>query len=260
MTRITDGVRLREFWNSRYADFTLSESGWLGAGERLNHRIYACKRQALRRALASLGLARDAHWSVLDAGCGQGHFARFYREEYPAAAYVGVDISERAVAHLRRTLPASEFHLADLSEWADPAGRTFDVVQSFEVLHLILDDEVMARALANLQKLLAANGALLVTAAMPATTIQPSDYLRHRSRSFWDTTLQRLGLRIVSERPMYYWLPDGGPRNKYVRYGLTRLGPDTLWAIDRAAFALGLPQPPSAGIDCRTRLLTIQRA
>jgi len=59
---------------------------------------------------------------------------------------------------------------------------------------------------------------------------------------------------------MYYWLPDGGPRNKYVRYGLTRLGPDTLWAIDRAAFALGLPQPPSASIDCRTRLLTIQRA
>jgi SAM-dependent methyltransferase len=259
MAKMTDDVRLREFWNSRYAQFTLSESGWFGAGERLNDRIYACKRQALRRAVASLGLTRDARWSVLDAGCGQGHFARFYSEEYPLAAYVGVDISERAVAHLRRTMPDAEFHLADLCEWDDSEGRRFDVVQSFEVLHLILDDEVLARALANLKRRLSATGALLVTAAMPATTIQPSDYLRHRSRSFWESILHGLGLRIVSERPMYYWLPDGGPRNKYARYALARLGPDALYAIDRAAFALGLPHPASAGLDCRTRLLTIQR-
>jgi len=260
MATTTDDVRLREFWNTRYARFTLSESGWLGAGERLNNRIYACKQHALRRALASLGLTHDTPWSVLDAGCGQGHFARFYGREYPRVSYVGVDISERAVAHLRQAIPAAEFHLADLCAWNDPKGRTFDVVQSLEVLHLILDDEVVTRALTNLKRHLAPAGSMLVTAAMPATTVQPSDYLRHRSRSFWDSTLQRLGLRIVSERPMYYWLPDGGPRNKYVRYGLTRLGPDTLWAIDRAAFALGLPQPPSASIDCRTRLLTIQRA
>ena len=43
-----DDARLREFWNNRYAEFTLSESGWLGAGEALNDRIYACKRQALQ--------------------------------------------------------------------------------------------------------------------------------------------------------------------------------------------------------------------
>jgi SAM-dependent methyltransferase len=257
---MTDDARLREFWNSRYAQFTLSESGWFGAGERLNDGIYACKFQALRLALASLGLARDGRWSVLDAGCGQGHFARFYRDVYPSATYVGIDISERAVAHLHRTMPDTEFYLANLSEWDDPERRTFDLVQSFEVLHLILDDDVVSRALANLKRRLSARGALLVTAAMPETTIQPSDYLRHRSRSFWDTTLNALGLRIVDARPMYYWLPDGGPRNKYVRYALTRLGPDVLYAIDRAAFALGLPPAPSAGIDCRTRLLTIQRA
>ena len=33
MSKATDGDRLREFWNTRYADFTLSESGWLGAGD-----------------------------------------------------------------------------------------------------------------------------------------------------------------------------------------------------------------------------------
>jgi SAM-dependent methyltransferase len=257
--KVTDDVRLREFWNSRYAQFTLSESGWLGAGERLNRRIYAGKRQALRRALGSLGLTKGSRWSVLDAGCGQGHFARFYRTEYPAATYVGVDISERAVAYLRHTLPDAEFHLADLAEWDDPSSRTFEIVQSLDVLYLILDDDVVVRALANLTRRLSAHGAMFVTAAMPDTTLQPSDYLRHRSRSFWESTLQALGLRIVSESPMYYWLPDGLPRNKYVRYALTQLGPDALYTLDRAALALGLPQLPSAGIDCRTRLLTIQR-
>ena len=38
----SDATRLRDFWNRRYSDFTLSESGWFGAGEGLNARIYAC--------------------------------------------------------------------------------------------------------------------------------------------------------------------------------------------------------------------------
>lgn len=260
MTKGTDDARLREFWNSRYAEFTLSESGWLGAGEGLNDRIYACKRQALRRAIAALGLTRDRRWSVLDAGCGQGHFARFYRAEYPASSYVGLDISERAVSYLQRTIPDAEFHVADLCEWGDPDGRTFDIVQSFEVLHLILDDDAVTRALANLARRLGPRGALLVTAALPDQTVQRLDYLRYRSRAFWDSAIASIGLRLVAERPMYYWLPAGGPANTYLRYALTRLGPGALYAIDRAALGLGLPRPASSGIDSRMRLLTLQRA
>jgi len=260
MTKGPDDARLREFWDSRYAEFTLSESGWLGAGEELNDRIYACKRQVLRRAIAALGLTRDRRWSVLDAGCGQGHFARFYREEYPSSTYVGLDISARAITYLQRTIADVEFHVADLCEWDDPDGRMFDIVQSVEVLHLILDDDTVRRALANLARRLGPRGALLVTAALPDQTVQRSDYLRYRSRAFWEQMLAALGLRIVREMPMYYWLPAGGPKNKYVRYAITRLGPGVLYALDRAAFRLRVPQPASLGIDCRMRLLTIQRA
>jgi SAM-dependent methyltransferase len=255
-----DGARLREFWNTRYAEFTLSESGWFGAGEALNDRIYACKLQALRRAIAALGLTREAPWSVLDAGCGQGHFARFYHAEYPASSYVGLDISERAITHLQTAIPDAEFHVADLCEWDDPQGRTYDIVQSFEVLHLILDDDAMKRALANLARRLNPRGALLVTAALPEQTVQRSDYLRYRSREFWNRAIASLGLRLVVERPIYYWLPAGGPRNKYLRYALTSLGPGALYAVDRLALRLGLPQPASAGIDSRMRLLTLKRA
>lgn len=254
-----DNLRLRAFWDERYQRFSLSESGWLGAGEPLNDRIYACKTQALARSLAARGLASGASWSVLDAGCGQGYFARFYRRQHPSARYVGIDISERAVQHLRRTTDA-EFHVADLCDWTDPLHRTFDVVQSLEVLHLILDDDAVVRALANLSERLADGGALLVTAALPEKTLQPSDYLRYRSRGFWREALGSLRLRITAERPIYYWLPAGGPRNKYLRYALTRFGTGALYALDRAALALHLPQSSSAAIDCRMRLLTVERA
>ena len=124
--------------------------------------------------------------------------------------------------------------------------------------HLILDDDAVRRALANLARRIAPGGALLVTAARPAQTQQPSDYLRYRSRVFWEDAIASLGLRVVAARPMYYWLPAGGPANKYLRHALTRLGPGALYAIDRAALALGLPQPQSLGIDARMRLLTLQ--
>jgi SAM-dependent methyltransferase len=253
-----DNVRLRGFWNRRYSDFTLSESGWLGAGERLNDRLYACKRQALRRALSSLECSRDTPWSVLDAGCGQGYFARFYRDEHPLASYVGIDISERAVDHLRRAMAGIEFHAADVCQWDDPAGRTFDVVQCFDMLYLILDDDAATRALAALARRISPRGALLLMMPLPDATIAGSDYLRYRSRSFWQNALAARGLRIAAERPIYYWLPTAGPTNRYVRYAMTHLGPDALYAVDRAALALGLPRPASSGIDNQTRLLTIQ--
>jgi SAM-dependent methyltransferase len=260
VTTPDEGVRLREFWNRRYTDFRLSESGWLGAGERLNELIYRCKRQALRRAIASSGLLRRGAWSVLDAGCGQGHFARLFQDEYPQAEYVGLDISERLIQHLQQDLPGAEFRLADICSWNDPRGRRFDLVQSFEVLHLILNDDTVARAIANLAGQLTDTGSMLVTAALPPATCQPGDYLRFRSRGFWNEMLRSCGLRIVREAPMYYWLPSGGPTQKYLRYGLRRMGPDVLYAIDRAAFYLRLPQPASLGIDCRMHLLTLCRA
>jgi SAM-dependent methyltransferase len=262
MTTNAEGARLREFWNRRYEKFTLSESGWSGAGEGLNEHIYACKQQALRKAIVRLGLTADRRWSILDAGCGQGHFARFYRAEFPLSRYLGIDISDRAIAHLQRTIPDSEFHIADLCTWSDASvpSDVFDLVQSMEVLHLSLDDDAMMAALSNIAGRVAPGGALVITAALLDETTQRSDYLRYRSQAFWNAAFAALGLRIVADDAMYYWLPAGGPSNKYLRYALTRLGPAALYAIDRVALALSVPQPASIGIDSRMRLLTLQRA
>ena len=86
------------------------------------------------------------------------------------------------------------------------------------MLHLILDDQALTRALSNLTRRLAPGGALLVTAALPDQTVERHGYLRYRSRAFWERAIASLGLRVVAERPMYYWLPAGGPANKAGRF------------------------------------------
>jgi 2-polyprenyl-3-methyl-5-hydroxy-6-metoxy-1,4-benzoquinol methylase len=255
---VSERDRLHQFWNSRYSTFALSESGWLGAGERLNGFLYDCKLAAIRHALARIGRRRTAHWSVLDAGCGQGYFARFYAREYANATYVGVDISDRAVDHLRETLPAMEFHAADLSQWNDPRGRTFDVVQCIDVLPLLLDDEEASQVVTRLKNLVAPGGTLLVTELLPDATVEPNTYMRYRSRAFWAGEFARLGLTIERAQAIYYWLPTGGPTNRYLRFALTRLGPRAVYWTDRLAHALRLPWPASAGLDCRVQLLTLR--
>ena len=254
-----EAARLKTFWNSRYSDFSLSESGWKGAGEDLNHLIYSCKLQALERSLQALHLRPREIFTVLDAGCGQGFFPRFYNAAFPSASYVGIDISERAVEHLRASPLKGEFHVADLTTWRHPEGKKFDVVQSFEVLDMILDDDAFVRAIGNLARQMDDGGAMLVTAALLESAFMRGNYLRYRSAQFWMDTLKTFNLKVVSSRPMYYWLPAGGPTNRYLRFATTRLGVRVMYVLDRVAMALHLPRPRGCGPDCRMELLTIKR-
>src|SRR5215207_6656843 len=91
---------LHDFWTSRYQTFSLSESGWFGAGEEQNRLLYVCKAQALDRALNDLNLERS-ECAVLDAGCGQGFFAGYYERRHSHWRYTGVDLAEPVSGQLR---------------------------------------------------------------------------------------------------------------------------------------------------------------
>src|SRR5215472_3085966 len=120
----------RDFWDKRYRNFDLSESGWMGAGERYNGYIYECKRQALRRALRRIGVDRNSALHVLDAGCGQGYFAGVWEADYPKAIYTGVDISEKAVAYIQLKYPRYQFFVGDLTVWRNPGHACFDLIHA----------------------------------------------------------------------------------------------------------------------------------
>jgi SAM-dependent methyltransferase len=251
-------ARLHRFWTDRYRDCSLSESGWLGAGDAHNALVYRCKRQALRRALRACGVGRTTHFSVLDAGCGQGFFADVYEREYPAATYTGIDLAAAALGPLGARHPRFHFHAADISSWRSAIGEKFDVVQSFEVLHLFLDDGLVERTLRNLAGQLASGGVMLVTAVVPHHTMMPTEYVRHLGRTEFLQLVHRAGLRLERVQPMYFWLPDGGPSNRYLRFAASRLGPQFLYVADRLALAARLPRIFQAGSDSAMKLLTLR--
>jgi SAM-dependent methyltransferase len=258
-TASDDITRLREFWNTRYQAFSLSESGWSGAGDEFNHYVYRCKSAAVTRALRHRGYSDGATFAVLDAGCGQGYFADFYADRYPNANYVGLDLSRRVIAHLRRTRPSVEVHECDFSSWTPEPFRRFDVIQCLEVLHLILDDDVVQRAFLNFGRLVRTAGVVLVTMRPGDEDVSASSYLRYRPeaqiREWWEAA----GLVEHKRIPMYYWMPDQGPRWRATRPLFFRMPAAGIFAMDRIASALRLPRV-ATGPDSQTELIILTRA
>src|SRR5260370_13139706 len=254
---VAEAERLKQFWETRYEHFSLSESGWLGAGEKKNHYLYSCKTQALRAALKSLRLDKDSNFAILDAGFGQGYFPEFYRNRFPRADYTGIDISAKVIDHLKHSFSDYRFFANDFVGWRDPDQKRFDVIQSFEVLHLILDDSLIERAIQSFREQLAPGGHLLLTAVLPEEPVEPNHYIRFRSRQWYGHLFENVSLELVSERSMYYWLPDGLPGNRYVSGALRKMGVVALYVIDRAALSLRFPQFNS-GLDSRMKLLSLR--
>jgi ubiquinone/menaquinone biosynthesis C-methylase UbiE len=82
-------------------------------------------------------IAIPAEASVLDIGCGTGHFERIVLKEHPQLQIVGVDLSERMLEIARRKnqgYPNVRFLTASASSLPFP-DEGFDVVVSASALH-----------------------------------------------------------------------------------------------------------------------------
>lgn len=249
--------QLRKHWDERYATFSLEESGCLGAGAELSRMIYRAKEEALLKALRAAGFTPHCHFRVLDMACGFGHFAHFYRVHFPLASYTGVDLSDRAILRARQTMPLAEFFADDAVTWRHPEGARFDVIQSIDVLQLLIDDRAFDDAMKTLAMHLADDGVLLVPLALSEAPPSVSHH-RIRSPAYFTSVIDRLGLRVTREAPMYYWLVDGGPANRIARAIFARMGAGALYFVDRLALKLGLEDRHPDHVISRARLLTIR--
>jgi 2-polyprenyl-3-methyl-5-hydroxy-6-metoxy-1,4-benzoquinol methylase len=78
---------------------------------------------------------------VLDVGCGRGRIVKRLAELYPASRFVGMDLSEEAIAYARdEALKAkqsnTEFHTKDLSDFDQTAAaESYDVITTFDAIH-----------------------------------------------------------------------------------------------------------------------------
>jgi SAM-dependent methyltransferase len=81
-------------------------------------------------------VAASSPVSILDVGCGTGQSRQIYIRH--ASSYVGIDVSEKALAVAREKFPESEWICADACAAPFEDGR-FDVVAFSSVLHHIPD-------------------------------------------------------------------------------------------------------------------------
>jgi len=253
----SEGSRLRQFWDARYREVSLAEAGIAGLGPAYTRLLYRAKQQAYQRALARIE-AGDAP-RILDAGCGPGFFAGVALDRFPGAAYVGVDISSRAIARLVALEPRCSWRCADFADPAFDAGEGFDLVQSIEVLHLIVEDAVHRQALLNLARALKPGGSLILTDVLPERRFTVADYIVFRARADYQRTISELGLEWIEVYPMYYWIPDRGPTVRPLRRLFGRLPPSAVFALDRALLRLRVPQL-GASHDSRMKMMVLRRA
>jgi SAM-dependent methyltransferase len=224
--------RPQEFWDRRLAEqFDLRGTGETGLSLAYNRACYALREEVLTRALREAGTA-PADRSVLDVGCGTGFFTAYYLAR--GARVTGIDIAPTSVERLRERFPQASFVQADVSE-TEIDGR-FDLVNAFDVLYHIVDDDRWEAAMRRLGEAVLPGGLLLVTdtfAPLPGGAA----HNRMRSLEEYRRVLEPLGFALGSVYPTHVLLNrELGP----LRF-LNRL-PRLLLVADRVLLALGFGQ------------------
>jgi trans-aconitate 2-methyltransferase len=72
---------------------------------------------------------------AVDLGCGPGNSTELLADRYPGAVVTGLDSSADMIAAARRRLPALQFDVANVVDWADEGP--FDVILSNAVLQWV---------------------------------------------------------------------------------------------------------------------------
>ena len=202
---MSDGFTTQDYWEQRLrGHFSLEGVGYLRLGQRFNEWMYRVRGEVFDRVVGELH-AGTAGQRILDVGPGTGFYVDRWQNR--GATVTGVDLAPVVVSTLAGRFPKARFLQADigLPLTAPLAGELgqFDVVSAFDVLFHIVDDELYARALANIASLLKPGGLLIW-----------SDNFIHRrtarvthqvSRSLDDITaaVDRAGFTIERRVPMF---------------------------------------------------------
>jgi malonyl-CoA O-methyltransferase len=113
--------------------------------------------------------------SILDVGCGTGHFCR-YVEKNNAARIIGVDLSPAMLSQAKKNCISGEFYCADITTMPFEHS-SFDLIICALVIGHI---ENMASALDMLCSILKRNGELIIT------DFHPDQTKRQAKRTFTD--------------------------------------------------------------------------
>lgn len=153
----------REYWSRLHQRHDLSAVGQSGLPAAMNAWLYRTQARNLRAFLEQCGLDRRPPRRVFEVGVGTGFWIPFWRA-LGAESVMGCDLVPAAVEALNARYGggASPFRVADVGDALDLDGETFDLVTVLNVLLHVTDESRFQRAIANIARLVAPGGALLL--------------------------------------------------------------------------------------------------
>ncbi|MEY9213165.1 class I SAM-dependent methyltransferase [Thermobifida halotolerans] len=204
----------RAFWEERLAaDWTETGVGYRALGRPFNEWMYRVRREVfLERAGAlDMDLTRAR---VLDVGSGTGFYVQAWRD-LGVASVTGCDLTEAAVARLRRRFPGLRFERLDIADPGDTlAGADFDAVSCMDVLFHITDDDRYTAALESVARLVRPGGYFVLSENFLHRPVQRGANQVNRTIGWITGQLDRVGFDVVRRSPFLVLMNaqvDAGP-------------------------------------------------
>lgn len=208
-----DEYRPSEYWDQRLAgDDGLRATGHHCYSEGYNRWLYLAKRRRLRWALRGIGPATTA----LDVGSGNGWVVAQLRAR--GMTVRACDIAPVAVERLRRRWP--DVVVEQVALGRDPLPWPDDscgLVTALDVAYHVVDDDGWRAGLAEIARVLAPGGRLVVTDGFGDADVSPQPHVRFRSAATWDAAAAEAGLRPLGSKPLYQWLSRDPDESRLAR-------------------------------------------
>jgi SAM-dependent methyltransferase len=191
----------RQYWDRRLeTTWSFQGVGLKNVSKAYNRWLYRVRSRVFTRAVRRLDIdPRGAR--VLDIGPGVGFYVTRWLSL--GADVTGADIADSAVRRLADRFPAARFVQLDIGAPDPPLEGGFDVIDAFDVLFHLPDDDQHARALRNVHDLLRPGGWFVFTDMFATKRSTPSAHYVRRSRTEIERAVHDAGLRIVSREPAF---------------------------------------------------------
>jgi len=207
-----------QYWERLHLEHSdsLSAVGYSEMGRGFNEATYGLRLAAAEEILRRAGCSPH---TVLETAVGVGAYARLWKK-LGVDGWVGVDLAQTAVEHLRARFPEATFFQADIAACDDGlhtalAGRRFDLVTAIDVLYHIVDEAEFSRALSALAESVTPDGFLLLTDVFVDSPRRIAAHVLRRPLERYEELLAEVGLVLVEREPIFAILGDPVRRSAF---------------------------------------------
>lgn len=217
----------KEYWEKQLGThFALRGVGCVSCNETYNKYLYFLKVSSLDKILNKYSIPIKEK-SILDIGSGIGFFVDYYNKK-GAKKITGMDITEISISMLKEKYPAYNFQVADISDPNLHFKEKFDIVNAFDVIYHITDDDRFEIAINNISSLCIGGGYVLITDVFRER--EAYVHVHNRSLQKYKKKLTENSIEILDIIPIYYLM---GRYFRLPTFVLNKFSP-YLYSVDKA--------------------------